>query len=253
MKLLPAMPSTRTMLRAVAATLAASVAGVVLGGALTVRPDHMLVEHVRFEGHDEAGAAELRHLLDLRNGTRVWEVDAEALAARAASHPWVAHADVRVEWPDTVVVEVVERQAVAVLLADRALYLDADGEPFLGARAGDVDLPHLTGIDSRLAALHPDLPGMAVHDALWLLDQLERRGLGDRADVSEIHFSEVRGFTVHLGNTRLVFGHGDTPRQLDRLERLVRDQGVRLDEPTYVDLAPPTVAIVRPLAPAHGG
>ena len=84
MKLLPAMPSTRTMLRAVAATLAASVAGVVLGGALTVRPDHMLVEHVRFEGHDEAGAAELRHLLDLRNGTRVWEVDAEALAARAA-------------------------------------------------------------------------------------------------------------------------------------------------------------------------
>jgi len=248
MKLLPVMPSKRTMLRVLLATVGTWAVGVVIGGVAMARPDQMLVEHVAFEGAERAGAAELRHLIDLRNGTRMWEVEAEVLAARAEVHPWVARANVRVEWPDTVVVEVEEREAMAVLLADRAVYLDAAGTPFLGARADAVDLPHLTGIGPRLAALHPDLPAMAVRDALWLLEQLEARGLGAREDVSEVAFSEVRGFTVHLGHARLVFGHGDLPRQLDRLERLVREQGVRLDEPTYVDLAPPTVAIVRPLA-----
>jgi len=241
------------MLRAVSAAVGAVVVTGLLGGAAMVRPDQMLVEQVRFEGNERAGAAELRHLLDLRNGTRVWEVDAARLAQRATEHPWVAGADVRVRWPDTVVVTVHEHQPAAVLLADRAVYLDAAGRPFLGARTDEVDLPHLTGIGPRLARLHPDLPDMAVRDSLWLVEQLDRRGLGSAEQVSEVNFSEVRGFTVHLGTARLVFGHGDLTRQLDRLERLVREQGVQLDEPTYVDLAPPSVAIVRPLAPPNGG
>ncbi len=233
------------------AVVAATTAAVTV--AVLARPDQMLVEQVRFEGSQRAGDAELRHLADLRNGTRVWEVDAEAVARRIETHPWVAEARAEVVWPDTLLVEVTEREAVAVLHAGRAVYVDADGSPFLGARADEIDLPQLTGYEPALERLHPDLPGMAVRDSLWLLDQLERRGLGDPAAVSEIAFAEVRGFTVHLGLARLVFGHGGLPRQLDRLERLVRDQGVDLSEPTFVDLAPPSVAIVRPLPAAVGG
>lgn len=229
----------------------------VLAAAATVavlaRPDRMLVEHVVFEGAERAEAGELRHLLDLRNGTRIWEVDADALARAAERHPWVASAQARIDWPHTVVVEVEERQAVAVLHSDRALYIDATGRPFLGARAHEADLPQLTGFGPELARLHPDLPAMAVRDALWLLDQLEQRGLAAPEAVSEVSFSEVRGFTVHVGLARLVFGHGDLPRQIDRLERLVREQGVDLGQPTFVDLAPPSVAIVRPLPATVGG
>jgi hypothetical protein len=240
-------------LRAALGLAAVSVGSALVTVALLARPDQMLVEVVRFEGIERAGASELRHLVDVRNGTRVWELDPEAVAAKVTAHPWVHEATARVDWPDTLVVEVVEREAVAVLHADRALYVDAEGTPFLAARGHDADLPHITGIPPQFERLHPDLPGMAVRDSLWLLDQLDRRGLGAREAVSEIAFSEVRGFTVHLGHARLVFGHGDLPRQLDRLERLVREQGVDLTEPTFVDLAPPTVAIVRPLPAAIGG
>lgn len=216
---------------------------------LLVRPDRMLVEHVRFVGADRAGAWELRHLLDLPNGTRMWEVDEDQLAAKAASHPWVRAARVHRRWPDEVVIEVEEREVVALVHADRMLVVDRDGTPFLPASSGQLDFPHITGITPEVQQLHPDLARMAVRDALWLIEQLEERGLAT-LPVSEVAFSATRGFTVFHGQARIVFGHGDLPRQLGRLERLAREQGVDLTGPTLVDLAPSTVAIVRPLHPS---
>ena len=213
---------------------------------LMARPDRMLVEHVRIDGAQEATEAQLRHVIDLRNGTRIWQVDVEKVGRLAEAHPWVRHAEARIEWPDTVVLSVEERRAVAVLHRDKALYLDEDGVPFLTARSGRLDLPHLTGFTDELDQLHPDLPSLAVRDALWLLRSLESRGLTTEP-VSEVAFSPARGFTIHHGQGRLVFGHGELPRQLDRLERLVREEGLDPAGPTWVDLAPSTVAIVRPL------
>lgn len=218
--------------------------GLTVVGAL--RPDQMLVEHVAIEGALETGEGELRHLIDLRNGTRMWQVDTVRVAALAEAHPWVRHAEARLDWPDTVTLVVEERRAVAVLHRDRALYVDDEGTPFLTATSDRLDLPHLTGFTDDLDALHPQLPGLAVRDALWLLARLESRGLATEP-VSEIAFSPARGFTVHHGQARLVFGHGELPRQLDRLERLVREEGLDPAGPTWVDLAPATVAIVRPL------
>jgi hypothetical protein len=232
-----------------------SAVGVVSFGVavcFVLRPDQMLVEHLAVEGATEAGEAELRHLVELRNGTRIWQVDTDRIAALAEAHPWVRHAEARIDWPDTVTLTVEERHAVAVLHRDRALYVDEDGTPFLAATSDRLDLPHLTGFTEDLEALHPQLPGLAVRDALWLLERLESRGL-TTASVSEVAFSPARGFTVHHGQARLVFGHGELPRQLDRLERLVREEGLDPAGPTWVDLAPATVAIVRPLpATAEG-
>ncbi len=232
--------------------IALAVLGVVSSATTmwaVVRPDRMLVEHVRFVGADHAGAAELRHLMDLRNGTRMWEVDEADLERRVASHPWVRRAEVSIGWPDAVVVEVEEREVVAVVHTDRMMVIDRDGTPFLPAGSDDLDHPHITGITPDVQRLHPDVAGMAVRDALWLIEQMELRGLAS-APISEVAFSTTRGFTVFHGRARLVFGHGDLSRQLDRLERLAREQGLDLAGPTLVDLAPASVALVRPLLPS---
>ena len=213
-----------------------------------VRPDLMLVERVTVVGASHAGEAEIRHLLDVPNGTRMWEIDADALQERVELHPWVRAADVSVRWPDTVVVEVTEREVFAVVHADAMLLVDRDGTPFLPAGPADLDHTHITGLGGEVQHLHPELPGRVLADAFWLLDQLHTRGLATQP-ISEIQFSAARGFTVFHGPSRVVFGHGDLTRQLDRLEVLTRDQGVSLDAPTLVDLAPASVAIVRPLRP----
>ncbi len=234
---------------------AALCAGVAAGVFFAVRPDLWLVERVTFEGATRIRESELRHLLDLPNGTPIWAVDPSGLQASLERHPWVRSARVSTAWPDTVRVEIEQRDAAALLHdADRLLYVDQEGTPFLPAdfRTGamvDLDLVHLTGMGSTLAELHPELPPRAIRDALWLVHALDAQGLVASHQVSEVAFSRTSGFTVVAPPARLLFGLSDLPAQVDRLDRLVRT-GVSLDEPRVVDLAPATVAIVRPLVAA---
>lgn len=220
---------------------------------LAVRPEQWLIEHVVFEGQHRATVAELRHLSDLRNGTTVWQVDGERIADQLERHPWVRSASVTVQWPHTVHVAIVEHHPVALLhrgsddpLRGELVYVDEEGTPFLPARPGDLDYPHLTGFEPELSRMHPELGPLAIRDGLWLIANLDDRGLVTRDRVSEVSFSRTVGFTVVTDQARLVFGHGDLSTQVDRLSLLVR-QGLSLERPTYVDLAPATVAIVRPL------
>lgn len=217
------------------------------------RPDRWLVERVAFEGAQRARIAELRHLADLRNGTLVWSVEPLAIATAVERHPWVRSAAVRVIWPDTVHVQIEEHEVAALLHDhDRLLYIGHDGIAFLVAQPDDLDYPHITGIGRELDALHPQLGNLAVRDALHLIDHLDREGLVAREDLSEIAFSTSLGFTVHTDGARIVFGHGGLQRQIDRLSALAAG-GLDLKSRTYIDLAPTTVAIVRPLEIPAGG
>jgi cell division septal protein FtsQ len=228
--------------------------------AATVRPELWLVRRVVVEGEHVASEAAVRHLANLRNGTPIWRVYTPGVAAQVAAHPWIRSVHVDREWPDTVRIEVQEHQVAAVLhQRGQLVYVDRQGVPFLAAAAGDLDYPHLTGfdeytyVDATTSAPpsrynHPDLVPAAIRAALLLVDLLDQRGLVARRDVSEIGFRPTTGFTVHAGPARVLFAADRFAPQLDRLEALVA-AGVDLTSPVEVDLAPVTVAIVRPLPP----
>lgn len=217
-----------------------------------LRPDLQVVEQVVFEGQRRATVGELRHLAVIANGTRVWELEDQRAARGVERHPWVARAQVKREWPATVRIQVEERVPVALLRADRLFYVDIHGERIVEARPDDLDYPVLSGLSQDLYELHPDLPGRVVRSALELVDELKGADIPAEL-VSEVVFSRTAGFTVHLlGGPQLLFDLEDFPRQVSRLAEL-RARGVRLDEPIYVDLAPQTMAIVRPAEVAHAG
>jgi hypothetical protein len=110
-------------------------AALVAGGFFGLRPDLWLVERVEFSGASRIRSSELRHLLDLPNGTAMWQVEPGALEHALERHPWVRGATATVVWPATVHVDVVERSAVALLHdGERLLYVDQEGTPFLPAR-----------------------------------------------------------------------------------------------------------------------
>lgn len=228
-------------LSVLASTAAAGVAAWAL-----LRPDLMLVERVTFEGQHQATAAELRHLADLPNGTRIWEVDVDVVERAVERHPWVARASVTRSLDRTVHVAIEEHRPVALVHLGRLHYVAQDGTVFLPANAADLDYPSITGITPELGAAHPDLPRLVVRDALALIDALDGRGLIPADRVDEVHFSATRGFTVVSGGSEVLFGLHDVSSQLDRLEALLASGKVALDTPVHVDVAPSTVAIVRP-------
>jgi cell division protein FtsQ len=224
---------------------AACVFGFTIGA-----PGGWLVERVVFEGANEADAPALRHLADLRNGTTLWGVDLEAVERGVERHPWVKEARARRDWPDTVVVDVTEHRAVALLHDGGRLFVVSDtGLPFLPAEPEHLDLPHLVGFAGELGSLHPDLPALSVRHALWLVSELDRRGLVARDHVGEISFSRASGYRLQAGPAEIAFGLHDLPEQLDRLEQLVSD-GLSLASSTSVDLGARSVVLVRPL---HAG
>jgi cell division protein FtsQ len=211
------------------------------------RPDLALVEQVEFQGAERCSPVALRHLVDIRNGTTMWGVDLRRAERGAEAHPWVQSARAYRKLPNAVVVEVEEYEPVALLHRDGLFYVDRSGAVFLRARTDELDYPVITGIDEALERAHPDLPRLVLRDTLWLLDALDSRGLVSRARVSEVAFSRTRGFTTHLGGgAELRFGLEGLDRQVDRLSVLLAE-GVDLGQPVLVDLAPASVAIVRPL------
>ena len=238
----------------VAGSLAAVLFGVAtLATAWLVRPDLMLVEHVQFEGAERATVAALRHLSDVRNGTTIWSVDADAAAVGVRRHPWVRAAHAEVQWPDTLVVTVEEFVPVAtVLLEDGLYYVDSEGTPFVTASGSDLDFPIITGLRLQHEGAHPDLARVVVREALSLVSLLDDRGLLFRRQVSEVSFSETVGLTVHAASgARVAFGLQDVEARVDRLAALITE-GVSLAEPLEVDLAPEKVAIVRPVVLGGG-
>lgn len=214
----------------------------------------MVVEHVRFDGATRSSPAELRHLARVRNGVSLWSIDLDAVAAQVRKHPWVARAIVERSWPNTIQVTVVEHDPVALLAWEGGLYyVDLQGRPFLKAGNADLDYPLITGLDTADCARDPDIPRLALRDAMWLLRSLDARDLIAMSRVSEVSFSTVRGFTVQTTGAvaghptaQVVFGLGDYERQLHRLGALLaRDLDLTLAR--RVDLAPQRVAIDRPL------
>lgn len=229
-------------------------------GWLVVRPEQMYVERIEFVGNQRATAAELRHLADVRNGVRLWEVDLRSLTAGVSRHPWVSSVEAERRFPGTVVVRVTEHEPVAMLAVGADLfYVDAAGTPFLHAQADDLDHPVIVGLDPDFISRDARLPGLILHDALWLLDQLDARDLIPRARVSELRFQPTRGFTLQTAGAlpghataEVLFGLGDYTRQLDHLGGLL-DRDIDLSQPLHIDLAPEKVAIVRPRGPLRPG
>ncbi|HMV69980.1 MAG TPA: FtsQ-type POTRA domain-containing protein, partial [Myxococcota bacterium] len=229
------------------------VASVATLGWAVLRPDLMYVERIEFVGNVRATDAELRHLSDLRNGVTIWDVDLATLSERVQRHPWVAEVTAERHLPGSVVVKVQEHAPVALLaFGDRLLYVDEQGRPFLEARSDDLNHPIISGIDPALEGLHPELPRLALRDALWLLQELDARAILPLDHVSEIRFHRTRGFVLQTaGSVRggataeVLIGLGDYERQLRHLAALV-DRGVDLTRPLHVDVAPESVAIVRP-------
>lgn len=236
----------------------AAIAGVtllVLAWVL-VRPDQLYVERIEFSGTEQSTPAQLRHLADIHNGTLIWSVNLAEVSERVQRHPWVEAVTVERRLPGTIRVEVVEREPVALLAWEgRLLYVDRRGRPFLDAHTDDLDHPVITGLSPEDESRNDKLPRLVIHDALWLLDQLDTRQLVPRDQVSEVAFHPARGFEIQTTGAqpgrptaRILVGLGSYERQLDHLAALL-DKGVDLTEPLHVDVAPRKVAIVRPRDP----
>jgi cell division septal protein FtsQ len=256
----------------------AFVAASALGGRQLVRhvvaSPRFAVREIRVADTEHVTGDELRELSGVAPGDRLLAIDPDAVAARIASHPWIATARVRRELPSVLAVEVTERRAVATAMLGALYLLDAEGHPFKRATFEEADgLPVITGLTREQYAGLRGASESAFREALALLatyTEPEAAAPGDhprRPALSEVHIDPRAGFTLVLldGGGRVLLGRDGFEDKLARLDRMLGALGPRgaaalatvyLDGPAAdrvtVRLNPP-LAVAAPEPPATSG
>jgi cell division septal protein FtsQ len=188
---------------------------------------------------DRVTEQEVKTLADLSEGDNILEFRLSDCVEGIEIHPWVARASVMRQFPDRVVIDVVEREPVAVISLGSLYYVDKDGEIFKKILPGErIDYPVITGV--ALRDVVEDKPGV---DALIMLG-LEIVSIAGEAksftvdDISEIHLSRTYGATLirAADGLRIRFGRGELLDKWRRLERTQLELGDEAAKVAELDL-----------------
>jgi len=184
--------------------IAAGAVALALGGTawagyhfVTTSP-RFAITAIDVHGNRHLSADQIRAALPVHEGDNVFAADVEAALRALRANPWIEHAEAHRMLPDTLVIEVREHDAVALVDFGGLYLVDAAGHPFKRAVLGDGDgagLPIVTGIDRSTYVAKPDEAAALVRAALDALATW--RAEPSRPAIGEVHVDAFHGLALH--------------------------------------------------------
>ncbi len=168
------------------------------------------VANIAVEGVQRLSSQRVARAAGVATGNNIFDIDEDSSAARVKSDPWVESVKVRKELPDTLHIQVVERDPRLLAgIAGKLFLVDAKGFVFKEAEPGDpIDFPVVTGLSADELAQDPEAVTRRLRAALELLADLDQERIAERFPIQELHLDEVGNLTVVAGaeGMSLVFG-----------------------------------------------
>ena len=225
---------------------------IVVGGffvtQLLLASDLFRVEQVTVQGNSRLKENQVVALSDIQIGINTFNLDLGLIGRKIEENPWVESAHVQRIFPRQLLINIEERQPVAIINLGYLYYLDSRGEIFkvLGA-ADNLDYPIVTGFDYTKAQEHNPEYAHQLRQIVGLLADLSQRKLFSLDQVSEIHFATRGGLSLFTlkGGVKVKLGYTDYSRKLDRLERIYTQLQPKLRMLDYIDLNVDEKVIVR--------
>jgi cell division protein FtsQ len=203
-----------------------AIAIVVLGvGAAIAARRHVTksprfaLANLRVDGARHRSEGQIAAAAGVAIGQNVVDLDLEAARARLETDPWIERATLGRQLPATISIEVVEREAAAIVALGSGSWLSTPrGELFKRVEESDPnDLPVVTGISDVDAVSDREATAEIVRRALDLAADVERAGIfGGR--IHELHVDADGSLTAAVGRravpgspirtVRLAFGRG---------------------------------------------
>lgn len=194
----------------------------------------LTVQQVSFSGNWFVETETLAEQVSVPTGVRPDSLDYTGIIARAERMPYVKSAEVEVEPSGKLVVQILERQPLALLVpsqsGDPKRYVDAEGVVLPMVLGKPVDLPLLYGFAS--VASGDTLKGEAYAAASRFLQTLRKRTVSD-ATISEVAWTPGEGIVAltHENGVKLLFGREDFERRMQNWEafyaEIVRSEGIQ--------------------------
>lgn len=217
-------------------SIVVSVFGVVL---YFQRSEALFIKHIPVSGVlDHISADDVVRLSQITPNDKLFSIDLKTIIENIKRFSWIDEVRVRREFPDTIQIDVQERQPIALLKLKDFYYIDKNGKVFAKVAAHDSpDLPVLTGLDDDFAKRYPALSKIYLKSALDFLSFLQKQNFYQKNVISEIHFDPVIGYTVFTAdnNLEIYYGRDATQKKQEKLEKFSQSkhfnpaQFVRLD------------------------
>ncbi len=214
-------------------------AGLWEGYRRLLRLPYFRVAEIQVEGNLQVATQDIIAGVGLAPDTSILEVDLRSLAVHVLENPWIKEASVRRHLPLSLTIQVVERMAEAVFIADRRYLLSADG--VILTELGPDELPTLPTLRApsprRVSIGERILSSEMVQGlSVWRQFQLANALQGERAH--EIAMVGDGSYVVNLGQRMPVIRlHAqDMEGQLRRLGAALAASGQGLDRFRDVDL-----------------
>jgi cell division protein FtsQ len=204
---------------------ASVVAGWLARRQVTTSPG-FAVTSIEVEGQDRRPAAAIVAESGVAVGANIFTLDLDAARASIAADPWIADATLARRLPGTVVIQVRERRAAALVALGDTLLATPDGEPFKKLEPGDpVDLPLVTGLTPEGVADDREQARRQIQRAIDLAAAYEHAALSRREPLEEVHVDASGGFTLEVGRPPidLVLGGPPFRRKLDQAARVIAE------------------------------
>jgi len=214
--------------------------------AFILSSPYFLIRETVVRGCKELTEKDVLAVAALPSGANLLAFNLEKTARAIRRNPWIKEVFVGRELPDRIVIEVRERQPIAVLKQQDGLFLvDKEGLRFKRVeQADDVDLPVLTGAEES-----SETERALFAQSLALLNFLGRmQTFPSPAEVSEVHRDTVMGLSLFTTNGLcLTLGFDGFETKLQRLSAVLEDLEKRNLRAglTSIDLSDPAKVNVR--------
>lgn len=191
------------------------------GPELMAWADHFFeIRVVEITRTERISRQEVLAMLDLEPGRGLLLIDLVQARRSLETHPWIRRAVIRRSFPDTLLIELDEREPVAVLktgTGGREFLLDREGRLISeGVPAADEGLPILTGVDYADAILETGDTAARVRSGIALAGLLDRSGVGR----TEVDLRRPGDMVAYYSGLRLRFGEGDFGDKVDRYRQV---------------------------------
>ncbi|WP_438028004.1 cell division protein FtsQ/DivIB [Sorangium sp. So ce233] len=214
----PARPLSRhfralQLLAGAAVVLVASTAVAWGARRYIVSSPRFAVRTVLVDGVQRRTAEQVASSGGIEVGKNIFTLDLELASASIAADPWIEKATVTRTLPSTVHVNVVEREAQALVAIGGDLYLATrDGELFKELAEEDpVDLPIVTGITGEQVARDRAGVVIAVRRLLDVVEDMARAGIARRYPIQELHIERDGSVVVTIGKEGIALHLGQPP------------------------------------------
>jgi cell division protein FtsQ len=184
-------------------------------------------------------------------GANVFSLDLDQARARILADPWISEATLARRLPGTILVQVAERKAAALVALGDTYLATSAGDPFKRLEPGDpTDLPLVTGLRAENLADDREGTMRTVRRAIDLAAEYEHGSLARRLPLEEVHVEPDGSFEIVVGRgaMQLVLGAPPFRRKLDQAARVVAEldkRGAKADAIMLDNDARPERVVVR--------